>query len=77
MSAALQPSVRSPCTNVCRIDAGSGWCVGCGRTIAEIAGWSAADDAQRRRIVAALPGRRAVIAAPASTPAGGAGKPRQ
>ena len=29
----------SPCINVCRMDAASGLCEGCARTLAEIAGW--------------------------------------
>ena len=40
----------SPCINVCRIDEATGFCVGCLRTIDEIAGWSAFDDAQRRDV---------------------------
>jgi hypothetical protein len=50
-------SVASPCTNVCRIDRRSGWCEGCKRSIDEITGWPHASDAQRRAILAALPGR--------------------
>lgn len=29
----------SPCTGVCRIDAETGWCKGCARTLDEIADW--------------------------------------
>jgi predicted Fe-S protein YdhL (DUF1289 family) len=29
----------SPCTGVCRIDAATGWCRGCARTLTEIADW--------------------------------------
>jgi uncharacterized protein len=29
----------SPCTSVCRIDPASGWCLGCARTLQEIADW--------------------------------------
>ncbi len=32
--------VRSPCVSVCRMDAASGLCEGCLRTIDEIAGWA-------------------------------------
>lgn len=38
----------TPCVGVCRMDA-DGLCVGCRRTLAEIAGWSALSDAERRR----------------------------
>lgn len=49
--------VPSPCRNICRMDASSGFCEGCLRTIDEIAGWSKADDAERRRIWTLLPDR--------------------
>jgi hypothetical protein len=35
---------------VCRIDAATGWCEGCLRTIEEIAAWSGLDDASRSRV---------------------------
>jgi predicted Fe-S protein YdhL (DUF1289 family) len=31
--------VPSPCNSVCRIDALTGWCLGCNRTLEEIADW--------------------------------------
>lgn len=37
----------SPCINVCRVDSAAGLCVGCGRTLDEIAAWSSLDDQQR------------------------------
>lgn len=40
----------SPCINVCLLDPEARICVGCGRTIAEIGGWSALDPAQRRKV---------------------------
>jgi predicted Fe-S protein YdhL (DUF1289 family) len=29
----------SPCIGICRIEAATGWCPGCHRTLAEIADW--------------------------------------
>jgi uncharacterized protein len=55
--------IASPCTNVCAIDARSGWCEGCARSIDEITRWPLASDAERAAIVAALPGRRTLMAA--------------
>jgi len=49
--------IRTPCTKVCTIDPVSRLCVGCGRTIEEIAQWSALTDAERARIMAELAGR--------------------
>ena len=51
--------VPSPCTKVCTVDPGGTYCIGCLRTLDEIARWSELDNAQRRAIVEALPARRA------------------
>jgi uncharacterized protein len=51
--------IESPCTKVCTLDAHSGLCLGCGRTIDEIARWTAMSETERARIMAALPARRA------------------
>nr|WP_052467579.1 DUF1289 domain-containing protein [Serpentinimonas raichei] len=54
-------AVPSPCVGICRMDAPSGYCLGCWRTLDEIAHWSAANaDEQRacwRRIEARIEGR--------------------
>lgn len=42
--------VPSPCISVCRMDAASGLCEGCFRTLDEIAAWGLAPEAQRRAI---------------------------
>lgn len=56
---ALVPTmIESPCVNVCALDASSGLCLGCGRTVDEIAGWSTMSPAERKRIMAELPARR-------------------
>jgi predicted Fe-S protein YdhL (DUF1289 family) len=49
--------VASPCINVCQMDADTGWCAGCLRSLNEIAGWSRMDDAAKRVVCAALPQR--------------------
>ena len=48
----------SPCINVCKMDAQSGLCAGCFRTIDEISVWSRIDDAGRLNILAAVARRR-------------------
>lgn len=53
--------VPSPCISICRIDAATGWCEGCLRTLDEIANWSALTDADKRAVWAALPGRREAL----------------
>jgi prolyl-tRNA editing enzyme YbaK/EbsC (Cys-tRNA(Pro) deacylase)/predicted Fe-S protein YdhL (DUF1289 family) len=57
-AAALATRPKSPCVNTCRMDPDTGWCLGCARTIAEIAAWSTLSDAEREPIWAALPSRR-------------------
>jgi aspartyl protease family protein len=49
--------LETPCVNVCLLDAETGLCVGCGRTIDEIARWATMNDGERRAIMAALPER--------------------
>ena len=49
--------VRSPCTNVCRIERRTGFCEGCRRTVDEIMRWPLASEAEQHAILAALPGR--------------------
>ena len=51
--------IESPCNKVCVVDAACGLCIGCGRTLAEIAGWIAMAPDERRRIMAELPARLA------------------
>jgi prolyl-tRNA editing enzyme YbaK/EbsC (Cys-tRNA(Pro) deacylase)/predicted Fe-S protein YdhL (DUF1289 family) len=43
-------SIASPCISICRIQAESGLCEGCFRTIPEITAWSRADEADKRQI---------------------------
>ena len=54
-------AVRTPCVNVCVVDGASSLCLGCYRTLEEIARWSRFDEAERERITAELPGRAARI----------------
>ena len=53
--------VRSPCTNICRIDTATDWCVGCGRTLDEIARWGTTSDKDRDAVMASLPERMATL----------------
>ncbi|HUH92663.1 MAG TPA: DUF1289 domain-containing protein [Casimicrobiaceae bacterium] len=51
--------VTSPCVSVCVIDAPTGLCAGCYRTLGEIAAWIDLSAAERRSVLATLPERRA------------------
>jgi len=50
----LPRDLPSPCISICRIDAGSGLCEGCLRTLDEIAGWSRMEDSGKRIIWSAI-----------------------
>ena len=45
-----QEAVPSPCTSVCRIDAATGLCEGCLRTLDEIADWGSMDETGKRAV---------------------------
>ena len=49
----------SPCTKVCTLDEVTGFCLGCGRTGAEIGGWLAMSAEERIAVKALLPERLA------------------
>ncbi|HWU60637.1 MAG TPA: DUF1289 domain-containing protein [Ensifer sp.] len=49
--------MESPCILVCSIDDKTGYCFGCGRTRAEIAGWIEMTDGERRALMELLPAR--------------------
>jgi predicted Fe-S protein YdhL (DUF1289 family) len=49
--------VSSPCIKVCVVDGASNICLGCGRTLPEIASWGRMTEAQRLAIMATLPER--------------------
>lgn len=46
--------IHSPCTRVCRIDPASGWCLGCRRTLDEIADWGLLSRAEKLDLLAEL-----------------------
>lgn len=48
----------SPCDRTCRIDPGSGWCLGCYRTLREIADWPMLAIREKRALLEALRQRR-------------------
>ena len=53
--------IESPCTGICEIVPAAAVCRGCARSLDEIARWGSTDDADRRRIVADLPRRLALL----------------
>lgn len=59
MPVAALPAIATPCQRICAVDGMSGLCVGCGRTLKEIGGWTGFSDAEREAIMRALPERLA------------------
>jgi hypothetical protein len=49
--------ISSPCTKVCTIDSASRLCLGCGRSLDEIARWGSMSEAERLDTMRALPER--------------------
>lgn len=50
-------AITSPCIKVCAVDAQTGWCLGCGRTMAEIGEWVKLGEAGRHDVIRLLPAR--------------------
>ena len=69
MSAIETLLIETPCLKICVLEPGLNLCRGCGRTIAEIAGWGAMSESERRRIMALLPDRIAANEGRMSKPA--------
>jgi predicted Fe-S protein YdhL (DUF1289 family) len=53
--------IASPCIQVCTVDGKSGLCLGCFRTLPEIARWSKLTADERANLMRTLPSRRSRI----------------
>jgi uncharacterized protein len=53
--------IETPCIRVCVVHPAARLCIGCGRSLDEIAGWITLTDDERSRIMAHLPSRLAAI----------------
>ncbi len=53
----MTAAISTPCVKICVVDPVSALCIGCGRTIDEIAGWGGMSEAQRLAVMAALDSR--------------------
>ncbi|MEZ5958633.1 MAG: DUF1289 domain-containing protein [Hyphomonadaceae bacterium] len=51
------PPISTPCIKLCAVSGQTGQCIGCGRTLQEIARWGAMDEAERKAIMATLASR--------------------
>jgi hypothetical protein len=51
--------IETPCVKICTLDARNGLCLGCGRTIDEIARWATMSASERSRVMGELSARLA------------------
>lgn len=64
--ASAATSIETPCNRVCVVHPALGLCIGCGRSLDEIARWIDLTPAERARIMAQLPSRLATLSGPAT-----------
>ena len=65
-------SKETPCIAVCMIDPRTSLCLGCGRTLPEIARWHRMDSGERLAVMAELAARMAEAGLAPQKPAAGA-----
>ncbi len=53
--------MKSPCTKVCVMDPEDRYCLGCRRTLREIARWGEMSEEEQAAVAAQLPQRRSEI----------------
>jgi predicted Fe-S protein YdhL (DUF1289 family) len=58
---AIASPIESPCNKVCVVHPVQKLCIGCGRSLDEIANWINFDGAERARLMAQLPSRLAAM----------------
>jgi predicted Fe-S protein YdhL (DUF1289 family) len=61
--------IESPCIKVCVMDEDDRYCLGCKRTLGEIARWGEMGEPEQARVLAQLPARRAASSDVAEIPA--------
>jgi len=65
-----ETSISSPCNRVCVVHPVARICIGCGRSLDEIARWIALTEAERMVVMAQLPARLAAVNGTQAAPAG-------
>jgi uncharacterized protein len=54
-------TIESPCIDVCQMSEDGTLCIGCHRSLSEIANWSHLTDAEKIRVIAAVQERQATL----------------
>ncbi|MDE2133874.1 MAG: DUF1289 domain-containing protein [Alphaproteobacteria bacterium] len=60
--------IQSPCIKVCAVDAATGLCTGCARTLDEIARWGSMSDTERAEVMRVLKERKARLSSASREP---------
>lgn len=60
--------ISTPCIKVCAVEGRTGLCIGCGRTLKEIASWGQLSEEARQTVMAELPARLATLEGEACAP---------
>ena len=55
--------MKSPCIKVCQMDPQRGLCLGCARTLDEIARWGSMSEAEREAVLLLLEARKTKLCA--------------
>ena len=63
------PMIETPCVKICTLDARMGLCLGCGRTVDEIARWTTMSLSERSQVMRELSSRLAACDAAKATAA--------
>jgi predicted Fe-S protein YdhL (DUF1289 family) len=52
---------KSPCIGTCAVSARAGFCIGCGRQLKEIGGWTGLSADEKQQVIDQLPARLATL----------------
>jgi predicted Fe-S protein YdhL (DUF1289 family) len=55
--------LETPCVNICLLDANGAFCMGCARSLDEIARWASMSESERHVVMRELPARKPRLSA--------------
>jgi predicted Fe-S protein YdhL (DUF1289 family) len=59
----MDTPISTPCIKVCAVSGQTGLCIGCGRSLQEIASWGRLSEPERQAVMAELPARLEAVKA--------------
>lgn len=60
----MDTPISTPCIKVCAVSGQTGLCIGCGRSLQEIASWGRLSEPERQAVMAELPARLEAVKTP-------------